>query len=37
MKAAESVGIKAFEYPQPWNQSPITSEELLDNLSKYRE
>lgn len=36
VKAAELLGIKAFEYPQPWNGSPLTAEEIFYNLSKFK-
>ena len=36
IEAAESTGIEAFEYPQPWNKSPFTVEEILNSLSQSK-
>lgn len=36
VEAAASVGIAAFAYPQPWNERPLTAEEIFDNLSKSK-
>jgi hypothetical protein len=34
IKSAEMSGIKTFLYPQPWNNSPLTAEQILGEISK---
>ena len=36
VNAAKLLGIEAFEYPQPWNGTPLTVEEMFYNLSKFK-
>jgi FMN phosphatase YigB (HAD superfamily) len=35
VKAAEMMGIKGFEYPQPWNKGMLTADEILCRLSQF--